>query len=94
MLVSTVLTLDRMDVDAIFQQRNLSHRWAIRVSEILTLDRMDLEVIFRQINLNTALTFPLVAKTPHPESFECFVDPLLGFGNLLPALLSRTQDFF
>jgi len=94
MRVSTVLTLDRMDFDAIFQQINLRYQWAIRVSAILTLDWMDFDVIFQEINLNTALTFPLqnlVAKTPLPESFEiplpesfeCLFDPQRSFGNPL-----------
>ena len=86
MRVSTVLTPDRMDFDAIFQQMNLRYQWAIWLSEILTLDRMDFEMIFQQINLNTALIFPLenlVTKTPLPESFECLFDPKRSFGNPL-----------
>ena len=55
MRVSTVLTLDRMDFDAFFQQVNLRYQWAIWVSPILTLDRMDFDMTFQQINLNTAL---------------------------------------
>ena len=34
------------------------------------------------------------AKTPLPDSFECFFDPQRSFGNPLPALFLKNRNFF
>ena len=59
------------------------------------LHRMDVNMIFFSFNYGSSLsTSESRAKTPLPDSFECFFDLQRSFGNTLRALFLKNRDFF
>ena len=93
-----------MDFDAIFQQVNLrymSYMSFCNLNSKLDGRRYDFFFSFKySCSLSTSKS---CAKTPLPDSFECFLDPQRSFGNPLrtfrqylasPGLFLKNRDFF